>query len=204
MHSDTVVILDRDDARRSAVYKEMTKVASALPIGSFEDLGSSWPTGGWFFVYDDTELLDLVIQEMARIGQFRPIVVYSDDAGPARAVQALYNGAMNFIGWPCGADQLAAAMTGIEELARSRCVRSAGAIDARHKIGKLSRRENQVFECFRNGLSNKEIGRELEISPRTVEIHRAKVLHKLEARNSIAAVTMWIAAEEHHGRAMAA
>lgn len=46
------------------------------------------------------------------------------------------------------------------------------------------------------GLSNKEIGRMLEISPRTVEIHRAKSLAKLDARNVVQAARLLHQAEE--------
>lgn len=48
----------------------------------------------------------------------------------------------------------------------------------------LTPREYQVLFCIADGLSNKEIGRLLEISPRTVEVHRARAMEKLGARNA--------------------
>ena len=48
----------------------------------------------------------------------------------------------------------------------------------------LTRREIQVAELIADGASNKEAGRRLGISPRTVELHRAHVMEKLGARNA--------------------
>jgi DNA-binding NarL/FixJ family response regulator len=41
-----------------------------------------------------------------------------------------------------------------------------------------------VLQLISNGLSNKEAGRHLEISPRTVEVHRARIMEKLGAKNT--------------------
>lgn len=51
-------------------------------------------------------------------------------------------------------------------------------------------REHQVLERLCTGSSNKEIARDLGISPRTVEIHRMKVLHRIGAKNSVHAATI--------------
>jgi two-component system, LuxR family, response regulator FixJ len=48
----------------------------------------------------------------------------------------------------------------------------------------LTPREYQVLELIANGASNKEAGRELGISPRTIEVHRARVMDKLGAKNT--------------------
>jgi two-component system response regulator FixJ len=48
----------------------------------------------------------------------------------------------------------------------------------------LTARERQVLELISNGQSNKEAGRQLGISPRTIEVHRARVMEKLGARNT--------------------
>ena len=48
----------------------------------------------------------------------------------------------------------------------------------------LTPREYQVLELIANGASNKEAGRELGISPRTIEVHRARVMDKLCAKNT--------------------
>jgi two-component system, LuxR family, response regulator FixJ len=49
----------------------------------------------------------------------------------------------------------------------------------------LSPREREVFALVAKGLSSKEIGRLLQVSPRTVEMHRAKILAKCGARNTV-------------------
>lgn len=51
-------------------------------------------------------------------------------------------------------------------------------------FSRLTPREREVMQLITNGLSNKEAGRELGISPRTVEVHRARVMEKLGARNT--------------------
>lgn len=48
----------------------------------------------------------------------------------------------------------------------------------------LTSREREVLQLITNGQSNKEAGRELGISPRTIEVHRARVMEKLGARNT--------------------
>lgn len=51
-------------------------------------------------------------------------------------------------------------------------------------FGQLTPREREVLQLITNGQSNKEAGRELGISPRTIEVHRARVMEKLGAKNT--------------------
>ena len=63
-------------------------------------------------------------------------------------------------------------------------------IDARRRIDQLSKREREVLDWLSEGCSNKAIARELEISPRTVEIHRANMMDKLGAGHAAEAVRL--------------
>ncbi len=65
-------------------------------------------------------------------------------------------------------------------------------------LGRLTRREREVLSEIAAGASNKEIGRRLGISPRTVEVHRARIMEKLRARN--AADLVRIALSGDHSR----
>jgi two-component system response regulator FixJ len=51
-------------------------------------------------------------------------------------------------------------------------------------FAQLTPREREVLQLITNGQSNKEAGRELGISPRTIEVHRARVMEKLGAKNT--------------------
>jgi FixJ family two-component response regulator len=61
---------------------------------------------------------------------------------------------------------------------------------------KLSDREGQVLDLLVNGKSNKEIARDLGISPRTVEIHRSNMMTKLEVGHAASAVRMKLEADQ--------
>ena len=63
---------------------------------------------------------------------------------------------------------------------------------------RLTPREREVLGEIAAGASNKEIGRRLGISPRTVEVHRARIMEKLRAKN--AADLVRIALSEDRGR----
>jgi RNA polymerase sigma factor (sigma-70 family) len=54
--------------------------------------------------------------------------------------------------------------------------------EMRERLGRLTPRELEVFQRITDGLHNREIAVELGISPRTVEVHRARLMDKLNAR----------------------
>ena len=68
-------------------------------------------------------------------------------------------------------------------------------VEARNKIAMLSPREREVLDWLAEGCSNKMIGRELGISPRTVEIHRANLMSKLGTDHSAQAVRLRLEAK---------
>jgi two-component system response regulator FixJ len=113
-----------------------------------------------------------------------PVFVISGRGGIPLAVDAMRNGAIDFIEKPFDP---AAVGTRIRD-----------AIEAWQRLGRhgrefgqdfhgrerLTGREWDVLERIVRGASNKETGRELAISPRTVEVHRARIMEKLGARNA--------------------
>jgi two-component system, LuxR family, response regulator FixJ len=113
-----------------------------------------------------------------------PILVISGRGDIPTAVDAIRNGALDFIEKP------------FEPTAVISRVRDA--IDCWQRVnrenGRLGRdfpgherltpRELDVLERIAQGASNKEAGRELGISPRTVEVHRARIMEKLTAKNA--------------------
>lgn len=75
----------------------------------------------------------------------------------------------------------------VREAVRTYCGSIAGRIEGLADFPGmllLTRRERDVLALVTNGASNKEAGRRLGISPRTVEVHRARIMDKLGARNA--------------------
>ena len=113
-----------------------------------------------------------------------PVLVISGRGDIPTAVEAIRNGALDFIEKP------------FDTVAVAARVRSA--IDAWHNGNgkdsilardfsghdRLTARERDVLERIAQGASNKEAGRELGISPRTIEVHRARIMEKLAAKNA--------------------
>jgi len=110
-------------------------------------------------------------------------IVLTGHGEVAVAVQAMKAGAKDFLEKPCDfptlIETVEQALASLEESSSH----SARVNEAAAKLNSLSPREMDVLQGLIGGDSNKVIAQNLGISPRTVEIHRAKVAEKLGARN---------------------
>ncbi len=115
-----------------------------------------------------------------------PVFIISGQGDIPMAVTAIKAGAHDFIEKPFEGDEV------IERVREAVAARAKRAADgAGSKLGKrfagadqLTPRERDVLEQIAHGASNKEAGRTLGISPRTIEVHRARIMEKLGARNT--------------------
>ena len=101
------------------------------------------------------------------------------------AVRAVKAGAADVLTKPIDTERIVRAVR--EALTREASLVAAlprrGAIEVRG-FAQLTPREREVLQLIAQGQSNKEAGRELGISPRTIEVHRARVMEKLGAKNT--------------------
>jgi len=111
-----------------------------------------------------------------------PVFMISGQGDIPVAVQAIKEGAADFIEKPFDMDTVVARVRDAISLAAA----GDGEIPHGAFAGAelLTPRERQVLGEIVRGLSNKEAGRTLKISPRTIEVHRARIMQKLGARNA--------------------
>ncbi|NOZ31641.1 MAG: response regulator transcription factor [Alphaproteobacteria bacterium] len=114
-----------------------------------------------------------------------PVFLISEESDVTRAVEAMKAGCADVITTPIDTERLVRAVR--DSLRRDVHV---GAVQGGWRpveirgFNQLTPREREVLQLITNGQSNKEAGRELGISPRTIEVHRARVMEKLGARNT--------------------
>ena len=116
-----------------------------------------------------------------------PIFMISGQGDIAMAVSAIKNGALDFIEKPFRGSEIVGRLDeAIAAYARRQAQSASSKVGSLHFPGRepLTRREREVLEQFTSGASNKEAGRHLGISPRTIEDHRANIMKKLGARNA--------------------
>jgi two-component system, LuxR family, response regulator FixJ len=116
-----------------------------------------------------------------------PLFIISGQGDIPMAVDAMRNGALDFIEKPFHAVTLVSRIRESIAAANEKAHALTGSRLAPHFPGRdlLTPREFQVLELIANGASSKEAGRHLGISPRTIEVHRARVMEKLGAKNTI-------------------
>jgi two-component system response regulator FixJ len=113
-----------------------------------------------------------------------PILIVSGQGDVPTAVNAIKGGALDFIEKPIEA---AAVIARVREAIMAwprRPANGNGHLTEVKGAGLLTPREREVLDRVIAGASNKEAGRTLGISPRTVEVHRARVMDKLGAKNT--------------------
>ena len=179
-----VHLVDDDEAiRRSAGFMLKTSGYQVKTYPSGLDLlkeAKELPPGCILLDVRMPEMDGLQVQlELQERGVGYPVIVMTGHGDVSVAVQAMKAGAIDFIEKPFEKAALLSAIeeafTRIEHAGRGR----ARAGEAQVRLQALTPREREVLEGLVRGHPNKTIAYDLEISPRTVEIHRANLMTKL-------------------------
>jgi two-component system response regulator FixJ len=129
-----------------------------------------------------------ILRELNADSYGAPILIISGQGDIAMAVEAIKNGALDFIEKPFDAQGVIARVRdAIEAWRRRHAKENVSSVRAARFPGRelLTQREIDVLDQIASGASSKEAGRELGISFRTVEVHRARIMEMLGAKNAV-------------------
>ena len=180
---DSLLALLRADGVRARGFAGGADFFAALP----EDAAACVITDVRMPGMDGAELVRRLIELR---GDAWPIIVITGHADVTMAVQMMKSGIVDFIEKPFDPERLIEAVRGCLNRLDDLDQRQQARQSAQLRLGRLTPRERQVFDALVAGLSNKEIALQLKISPRTVEVFRAKVMAKMEADSLSALVRM--------------
>ncbi|MEM5517595.1 response regulator [Henriciella sp. AS95] len=135
-----------------------------------------------------------VQKELNERGCEMPVVVLTGHGDVSVAVQAMKAGAVNFVEKPYEKQVLLQALDEAFDRLDSKAKSNLQKADAEKRLMKLSPRERDVLNGLVDGLTNKAIANDLDISPRTVEIHRSNLMEKLDVKSLSAALHIAFAA----------
>lgn len=150
----------------------LERLADRAPALIVVDLGAAPPAG-----------LALLRELRARRCP-APVLAAAAHASVRLAVEAMKSGAADVFEWPLEFGRMLAGLGAILGMAEPPAGPGAVSESGRSPLEALTRREQEVLAQIAGGASNKEVGRLLGISPRTVEVHRARIMEKLGARNA--------------------
>ncbi len=122
-------------------------------------------------------------QELINRGNELPIIFVTGHGDVPMAVEAMQKGAIDFIQKPFRDQDLLDRISDALKTDRKRRENKAQQSKVTERVQKLTKREREVFDLVVTGKPNKVIAYELGVSQRTVEIHRARVMEKMQARS---------------------
>ena len=120
--------------------------------------------------------------DLARRGSVLPVIIITAHGDVATTRSALKGGAVDFIEKPIDDEALVTAIAAaFDRDARGR-ERAQAAAGAAERLARLTGREREVLALVAEGRHNREIAVALGISPRTVEVYKARMMEKLQVR----------------------
>lgn len=121
-------------------------------------------------------------ERLAEIDNDMPVIFITGHGDVPMAVTAMREGAVDFLQKPFSEDLLLQRVQEALAAHRRRCRDNRERRDILARYRELTEREREVMDYLLRGSANKLIASELDISPRTVELHRARVLAKMQVR----------------------
>ena len=182
-----VFVVDDDDAVRDSMVLSLRvaghKVEAFTSAKAFLD--SEAPNRNGCLVTDIRmpEMDGLELQEeLVRRGAKLAVVMVTGHGDVPLAVRAMKAGALDFLEKPFPREMLLASVARALETA-AKPGTDARAQEVREKLKSLTPREREVFALVVAGKQSKVVAYELGASPRTIEVHRARMMKKMEAQN---------------------
>lgn len=169
----------------------------AATYASPEEIAQAAPTSGIGLVEGGVgaENFEQVRECLQSAGQWLPIIVFDDSPHVPNVVRVIKQGAVDYIKAPECRDDIRIVVDQVAPAVQVQRERQQFTATAQEVVARLSPRERQVLDYLAAGYSNKMIARALEISPRTVEIHRMKMMAKLGIKSVVEAVRFRMAIE---------
>ncbi|MEO0607813.1 MAG: response regulator [Pseudomonadota bacterium] len=188
MSDRTVFLVDDDEAIRhsaSFMLRHAGFLVKTYPDGmSFLDAVSEHQTGCILLDVRMPGMDGLAVQSaLNQRGINMPVIILTGHGDVPVAVEAMKGGAIEFLEKPYEKQALVGAIENAFGLLDNQSADDKRAKDAKAKLTSLTPREMEVLECLVTGMTNKGVAQALSISPRTVEIHRAHMMEKLQAES---------------------
>jgi two-component system response regulator DctR len=187
------IVDDEEVLRDSLAFLFASRGISTRLWASGESFLDSWPQTDCGCIVLDVrmeglsgpQVLDALTEREGSTAALPPLIFLTGHADVPMAVQSLKSGAFDFLEKPFNDNQIVDLALRAMQLHKSRAqeTNSRSAIGAR--FATLSGRETEVMDLILEGWLNKQIADRLGIAMRTVEVHRARVLQKTGARNSV-------------------
>lgn len=180
-----VVVIDDDEAVLDSL--RVLLEAEGLEVETFERAGAFLQRAQGALpgcLVTDVRMPEMdgleLLRALSARGPLPPVIVVTGHGEVSMAVQAMKLGARDFIEKPFDPYALLASVRDALEAAERLAAADPEIV---RRLELLTPREREVLDQLVIGRSNKMIGRELAISPRTVEIHRARVMEKMRAES---------------------
>lgn len=186
-YNGTVFIVDDDDDFRDSM--QWLLESDDLPVKSFSsarDFLNHYKGDPGCMLLDIRmpEINGLALQQIMLDREIRlPIIVLSGHGDIPMAVTAMKNGAIDFLEKPFDDEVLIPLVRTALQQADIIIAGQQRLEQIRKRYATLSRREREVMALVVSGKANREIAEELGISPKTVEVHRSRVMSKMQAEN---------------------
>jgi len=188
-HEDGTVFLIDDDAgvRDSLSLLLSLKNISTQPFASADSFLESYTPERTGCVLTDLRMPGMTGLELQTAMRERhielPIVVFTAHGDVATARAALKNGAFDFLEKPVDEAMLLDVLRNALRVDRERRSAATERSTSGQRRDRLTEREREILKLLTVGHSNREIAAQLGISPRTVEVHKARIMEKLECRS---------------------